>query len=185
MPFARLLIVWFVAFVAISAMLTMFPLAFIRGVCRLGPDARHNVRGPRAKGCRRGAVSTARWLSPVPVPPSRTAPQGEAALLSSTKAPRVAGWQGSSDAGECCEIDRTARLSVGYSWQFSSSGSATRRCELGNRIAWSRMTPDPPRSANLEPASRGVLLRCSVWFSGPSRRGKKPPMRPGDRECPR
>ena len=30
MPFARLLIVWFVAFVAISAVLTMFPLAFIR-----------------------------------------------------------------------------------------------------------------------------------------------------------
>jgi MFS family permease len=30
MPFARLLIVWFVAFVAISAVLTMFPLAFVR-----------------------------------------------------------------------------------------------------------------------------------------------------------
>jgi MFS family permease len=30
LPFARLLIVWFVAFVAISAALTMFPLAFIR-----------------------------------------------------------------------------------------------------------------------------------------------------------
>jgi MFS family permease len=30
MPFARLLIVWFVAFVAISAVLTMFPLALIR-----------------------------------------------------------------------------------------------------------------------------------------------------------
>jgi MFS family permease len=30
MPFARLQIVWFVAFVAISAVLTMFPLAFIR-----------------------------------------------------------------------------------------------------------------------------------------------------------
>ena len=30
MPFARLLVVWFVAFVAISAVLTMFPLAFIR-----------------------------------------------------------------------------------------------------------------------------------------------------------
>ena len=29
-PFVRLLIVWFVAFVAISAVLTMFPLAFIR-----------------------------------------------------------------------------------------------------------------------------------------------------------
>jgi MFS family permease len=31
MPFARLQIVWFVAFVAISAVLTMFPLALIRG----------------------------------------------------------------------------------------------------------------------------------------------------------
>src|SRR6516165_1223304 len=31
MPFARLMIVWFVAFVAISAVLTMFPLALIRG----------------------------------------------------------------------------------------------------------------------------------------------------------
>jgi MFS family permease len=30
LPFARLLIVWFTAFVAISAVLTMFPLAFIR-----------------------------------------------------------------------------------------------------------------------------------------------------------
>jgi MFS family permease len=30
MPFARLLIVWFVAFVAISAVLTMFPLALVR-----------------------------------------------------------------------------------------------------------------------------------------------------------
>ena len=30
MPFARLLVVWFVAFVAISAVLTMFPLALIR-----------------------------------------------------------------------------------------------------------------------------------------------------------
>ncbi len=30
MPFARLMIVWFVAFVAISAVLTMFPLALIR-----------------------------------------------------------------------------------------------------------------------------------------------------------
>jgi DHA1 family tetracycline resistance protein-like MFS transporter len=31
MPFARLLIVWFVAFIAISAVLTMLPLALIRG----------------------------------------------------------------------------------------------------------------------------------------------------------
>jgi len=31
MPFARLLIVWFVAFVAIGAVLTMFPLALVRG----------------------------------------------------------------------------------------------------------------------------------------------------------
>ena len=30
MPFARLMIVWFVAFVAISAVLTMFPLALVR-----------------------------------------------------------------------------------------------------------------------------------------------------------
>lgn len=31
MPFARLMIVWFVAFIAIGAVLTMFPLALIRG----------------------------------------------------------------------------------------------------------------------------------------------------------
>ena len=30
MPFARLIIVWFVAFIAISAVLTMLPLALIR-----------------------------------------------------------------------------------------------------------------------------------------------------------
>ena len=46
------------------------------------------------------------------------------------------------------------------------SGSPTCRCGLGNRIACSRMTPDLPRIANLESASRGVLLRCPLWFSG-------------------
>jgi hypothetical protein len=45
------------------------------------------------------------------------------------------------------------------------SGSPTCRCGIGNRIACSRMAPDPPRNANLESASRGVLLRWLLWFS--------------------
>jgi len=82
-----------------------------------------------------------------------------------------------------------------YWFPLASNSAAFGQCRYSainagksywKRLASERIRTGPIRHTgrrggvpNLEPASRGVLLRCSVWFSGPSRRGKKPPMRPG------
>ena len=66
-PFARLLIVWFVAFVAISAMMTMFPLAVIQAyhVSARAPASAYAFAAAASLGCYPLAASVATRRGPL------------------------------------------------------------------------------------------------------------------------
>ena len=69
LPFAKLLIVWFVAFVAISAIMTMFPLAIIQAfnVSAGAPASTYAFAAAASLGCYPLAASAAAQHGPLPV----------------------------------------------------------------------------------------------------------------------